>query len=387
MPDFIPGLELNHAFYWEAVRPILDAHYPGLPHAAGLVGYGSDVLGYDTPTSRDHMWGPRLMLFLAPEGFESAKSAIYETLRQHLPVTFRGYSTHFGRPDLTDNGTRVRAEVETGPVDPLIYFHTVDSFLRDELGVGAEQPLRAVDWLSFQEMRLLTVTGGRVYHDGLGLEAARRRFAYYPEPVWRAVLAAQWGLIGQEEAFVGRTHAVGDELGSRVVAARLAERLMRLCFLMEKTYAPYSKWFGTAFKRLKSAERMGPLLESALAAGDYAGREQGLAAAYRLAVELHNQLGITAPVEAVTRTYSGWHHYRVTGQEIPPGDPADTRPHQVIFADRVAGPIWDGIEDPEVRALRPLFGSVNQFLVESSPAVQSVPFCRAISEKLTGSSA
>lgn len=25
---FIPGLELSELFYWEAVRPILDAYYP-----------------------------------------------------------------------------------------------------------------------------------------------------------------------------------------------------------------------------------------------------------------------------------------------------------------------------------------------------------------------
>lgn len=54
---FIPGIELSRRFYAEAVRPILDAHYPGLPHAAAHV--GSDVLGYDTEMSTDHFWGRR----------------------------------------------------------------------------------------------------------------------------------------------------------------------------------------------------------------------------------------------------------------------------------------------------------------------------------------
>ncbi len=47
MPEFIPGLKLCEAFYWQAVRPILDAAFPGLAHTSALIGYGSDVLGYD----------------------------------------------------------------------------------------------------------------------------------------------------------------------------------------------------------------------------------------------------------------------------------------------------------------------------------------------------
>jgi hypothetical protein len=38
MPEFIPGLALNEAFYWQAICPILDRHYPYLPHAAARIG-------------------------------------------------------------------------------------------------------------------------------------------------------------------------------------------------------------------------------------------------------------------------------------------------------------------------------------------------------------
>ena len=63
---FIPGLELAGRFYREAVRPILDDAFPGLAHAAALIGSGSEVLGFDTAMSADHHWGPRAMLFLDP---------------------------------------------------------------------------------------------------------------------------------------------------------------------------------------------------------------------------------------------------------------------------------------------------------------------------------
>lgn len=380
MPEFISGLELNEAYYWEAVRPILDARFPGLPHSAALIGYGSDVIGFDTPVSRDHMWGPRLLLFLAPEEFEARKSAVYETLRRELPLEIRGYSTHFGAPDEADGGVRQNAFVESGPVDPLIFIHTVAGFWQEELGVDPFAPLDPSAWLALQEHRLLSLTAGKVYYDGLDLNAARARLAYYPHDVWLYLLAAQWALIGQEEAFVGRTAAVGDALGSRIVTARLVERLVRLCFLMERRYAPYSKWLGTAFRGLNCCARMGPLLEGALAAGSYAEREPFLAAAYTLAAELHNALGVTPPLETRTRTYSGWHRLRAGVAELASDDPANTRPHQVIFAGRFCDALNEAIRDPQVRALRPNLGSVNQFLVESSDALQSVAFGHAIKD-------
>ena len=61
---FIKGLELSELFYKEAVKPILDNNFPELTYSAALLGNGSDVLGFDTPQSMDHDWGPRLMLFL-----------------------------------------------------------------------------------------------------------------------------------------------------------------------------------------------------------------------------------------------------------------------------------------------------------------------------------
>ena len=67
MAHFIPGLELNRAFYREAVAPILAANFARLKYSAALIGYGSDVLGYDSERSTDHEWGPRLMLFLDDE--------------------------------------------------------------------------------------------------------------------------------------------------------------------------------------------------------------------------------------------------------------------------------------------------------------------------------
>ena len=59
MPEFLPGRELARAFYEEVVAGLVG----DIPHSAGFLGYGSDVLGYDTERSTDHGWGPRLQIF------------------------------------------------------------------------------------------------------------------------------------------------------------------------------------------------------------------------------------------------------------------------------------------------------------------------------------
>jgi hypothetical protein len=335
-------LELNRRFYQEVVAPILGSRFSDLPHAAALIGYGSDVLGFDTPMSTDHNWGPRLQLFLRPEDHQQHSAAIDKVLRQELPITFLGYPVNFGEPDWSDGGTQRMEPVSVGPVRHMIELVTVDEYFHKCLGVDPEEAPDAIGWLTLAEQALLEMTSGEVFHDGLGdLTAARARLAYYPRDVWLVRMAAQWKRIAQEEAFVGRCGDAGDDLGSRIVAARLVRELMRLAFLLERRYAPYSKWLGTAFARLACAPRLSPLFEAVLAGGDWQARQQPLAEAYELMARMHNALGVTPPVDPRPRLFFN-------------------RPFLVLFADRFVDALGDAVEDEALRTLPPI-GGVDQF--------------------------
>ena len=111
---FVPGLELSESLYWEGVRPVLDARFPGLAHAAARLEYGSDVLGFDTPQSMDHDWGPKLTLYLGEADHDRLAGEVDAALRSDLPRTIRGYPTHFSRHD---DGTAVMRHAESGPID------------------------------------------------------------------------------------------------------------------------------------------------------------------------------------------------------------------------------------------------------------------------------
>jgi hypothetical protein len=223
---------------------------------------------------------------------------------------------------------------------------TVADFLEWELGLRSLDSITVRDWLTFPEQKLLEVTAGAVYHDGLEqLEPLRQRLSYYPYDVWVYRLAAQWQRISQEEAFVGRCGDVGDELGARIVAARLVRDVMRLCFLLERRYAPYSKWFGTAFNRLECAGQLGPRLTDAMAASSWQDREGHLAEAYEAVARLQNTLALTDPLDPTPRRYHD-------------------RPYRVIHAERFANALAATIRDEELQHIIDavgLVGAVDQF--------------------------
>ncbi len=350
LPPFIPGLKLSQLYYQEAVKPLLEQHFPNLPYSAALIGYGSDVIGFDDIRSTDHMWGPRQVLFLPEEDFEAQKAAVTRALAEGLPPTFHGYSTHFSPAN--EEGTRWLVEHKSGPVDPLVEIWTIPAYFEKEIAWNTRRPLDLTDWLTFSEHKLLTLTSGGIWHDNLGLQAVREKLAYYPQDVWMYLLACQWMKIGQEEPFVGRTSEVQDEIGSRIITARMVQAVMHLCFLMERRYAPYSKWLGTAFKRLEMAPLVLPNLSGALEAADFHTREQHLCRAYEICAWKLNSLDLLPPVDARVKLFY-------------------ERPFKVINGGAIAEKILQAIPGERFRNLPGFVGSVNQFS-ESTDLVSDI---------------
>ncbi len=357
MPDFIPGNTLSKLYYREAVRPLLDAHFPGLPHAAASIGTGSDVQGFDTEMSTDHQWGPSVVLFL-PNGSIHLAEQIREVMSRHLPHHFRGYSTNFDdSPD--EAGTEVMKVRESGLLNHHVFPTTVRAFAMRHLAYDIDKPLDAADWLTFSSQKLLEMTMGEVHHDGFGeLTAFRERFHYYPHDVWLYLLSAGWQRIDQEQPLMSRAGQVGDELGSAIIGSRLVRDVMNLCFLMERHYAPYPKWFGMAFRQLKSAERLQPALWQVQTAPTWPAREAALVEACEYLAAAHNELGITAPLPDKASPFFG-------------------RPFMVIHASRFAEAICAQITDPFVAKLADgrLIGNIDQF--SDSTDLRSDPSKRA----------
>lgn len=322
-PQALDGRDLARAYYEQLVRPLLLSRWPSLPHAAGRLGTGSDVLGLDDETSRDHDWGLRLSLFVD----EAMTTQVRSFLGEALPETFLDLPTRF---------------VFTGQTqaDHHIDVDSVASFAVARLGFDPRLPMEPADWLSLTGQAVLEIIGGPVFADESGeLSAVRAALDGYPDDLWRYVVACGWLRVEEELPLMSRAGERGDDLGSRVIAARLVDVMIGLAFVLERRWAPYSKWRGTLFDALPCAVAVKPPLVAALGASDWRDRQRALGDALDGLLATQRRAGLPAPEPA----------------SLPFWDRPFLQPNEAIAAAVLAE-----VDDPVVRALPRGRGSIEQ---------------------------
>ena len=266
---------------------------------------------------------------------------ISQMLEERLPERFGEFPVRF--PATWDHSVSHKVEVAT-----------VADFAASRLGVDPARGLSVLDWLSVTGQSVLEVTAGPVFTDRTRtLASVRAMLAWYPPDVDRYVLAAGWQRLCQLLPMVGRTAEAGDELGSRLLSARLAGDLVWLAFALSRRWAPYAKWRGTVFRSLPVAARLGPLLDATAAPG-WRERENALAAACEMLLDIQRERGQPAPESAVIPFFD--RPYRTVDQAVPHG-------------------LLAGITDPHVARLPPMVGAIEQWA--DSTDVLSSPGRRA----------
>jgi hypothetical protein len=320
------GIGLARDYYEDVVAPVLLTRWPRLQYAAARLGSGSDVLGLDDEISRDHDWGLRLTLLVESDQI----GAVSSLLEEQLPPGYGGLPTRFALTH--DPIVRQRAEV-----------CTAEAFVASHLGLDATGAMTSLDWLCLTGQSLLEVTAGQVFRDDLGmLTGLRRKLAWYPGDVWRYVVAAEWIRLAEDLPLLGRAGQRGDDLGSRVIGARMVDTAMHLAFLLCRRWPPYPKWRGTVFTQLPVAGELLPPLTAVLAADDWTKRQQALAQALAVLGEAQRAAGLPSA-------------------EGIPTEPFFDRPFLGIRA-AVPDLLLGSVTDPLVRALPSGAGSVEQWV-------------------------
>lgn len=111
--------------------------------------------------------------------------------------------------------------------------------------------------------------------------------------------------------------------------------------MYKDTYAPYSKWFGTAFNKLNIYESIKTKINAALQANDLTERENNLVEAQALVADLHNASGLTDKVDYSIESYFG-------------------RDIKVIFADKFVDATVEKLKGTVFENI-PLIGTMSQF--------------------------
>lgn len=320
-PSFEGGIALARRYFDDVVAPVLDRL--SAPYAAARLGQGSDVLWLDDETSQDHDWGLRLQIFVD----DNMVDVMTATLDEHLPESYEGHPIRFAFSG---------QDVERLGIDVL----SPAQFAFDTLGFDPAGPITASDWLSVTGQAALEVTAGQVFvdHHG-GLTLLRDALIWYPDDIWLYVIACDWQRLDQELPLMARAGDRGDELGSRVIAARLVDITVHLAFTLCRRWQPYSKWRGSMFANLPVADQVAVPLRAVLSATDWQERDRALCRALDTLVSFQAEIGLPAPEKAT----------------VPFWD----RPYSQVTP-TVAPALIGLIGDPEVRGLPLGVGSVEQ---------------------------
>lgn len=253
------GLEIAKRYYLEYGAPMIKEQFPELEGiiAVGLVGSGSECMGYDDELSRDHDFEPSFIIFLPPEEVVDRRLAFrLERAYDKLPDEFMGLRRNKDVSFDTGRHGVMRAA----------------DFFRSKVG-DPEGELSLDRWLSIPEHYLLEATNGEIFRDDLGLVTdVRKKLAYYPEDIRLKKLAAALSIAEQASAYnYERLLSRGDGAAAQLAMYEYVKEVLSVIFLLERKYKPFYKW---QFRALNDSTTFAPLkedLESLLTTGNTVG--------------------------------------------------------------------------------------------------------------------
>ncbi len=234
------GLELSRKYYETYGKEMIEKVCPAAKNriAVGLVGQGSECLGYDDDISADHDYGPSFCMWLLREDYETYGQILAEAY-ERLPKDFCGVK---GRVVSAQGGGRVGVLC-------------IPDFYYSLCGI-TDVPKTNREWLWLQESRLNMVTNGAVFEDPLG-EFTRIReglLAYFPEDVRKKKIVSRLAFMAQSGQYnYARLMRRREYVGAQIALGDFIKNTCSVVHLLNKTYVPFYKWM---HRSLKDCERL-----------------------------------------------------------------------------------------------------------------------------------
>lgn len=222
------GLQLSRQYYDDLAKSIFESTFTSLMErvAIGLVGPGSECLGFDDEYSRDHDWGPGFCLWVTDADFKKYGQDLKECYDK-LPGEFLGFPPRKASPG------------ETGRTGPM----QIAGFYGRYTGLAA--PPRTVAEWDIPSANMGLCTNGEVFSDPLG-EFTRWRehlLGFYPEDLRLKKMADCCMHAGQSGQYNWQRGILRkDPFVIATAKNRFCTEIIQLIYLFNRQYAPYFKW-------------------------------------------------------------------------------------------------------------------------------------------------
>ena len=232
------GLDLSRKYYETYGKKMLEDGFKDcLPFiSAGLVGSGSEVLGFDDEVSRDHDFEPGFCIFIPDEKIMDRKTAFQlERAYAKLPEEFEG----FKRQKINPVGGARHGVIR------------LEDFLMEKIG-SRDGELDAYTWLRIPTQYLCEVTKGEIFYDGDGkFTAIREKLAMMPKDIRLKRLAGHLLLMSQSGQYNYRRMVEHKELsGAGMCIYEYVKHAVAAIYLLNNEYMPYYKWQLRGLKNL-----------------------------------------------------------------------------------------------------------------------------------------
>ncbi len=240
------GLDIAKEFYFRHGRPMLEELFSEVIDriAVGLVGEGSECLGFDDEISRDHDFEAGFCLWIT-EKDEQAFGFKLERAYAKLPKEFMGLR----RSILSPVGGNRHGVI------------TIESFYTRFLGAPTA-PDSTERWLYIPSASLASASNGEVFADPLGKfsEIRNTLLLGYPEDIRRKKLAAHTVLMAQAGQYnYSRCVSRGETGAAQLAIFEFVKHMISAIYLLNNRYEPFYKW---AYRGLAELPLMGNIGES-----------------------------------------------------------------------------------------------------------------------------
>ncbi len=242
------GLDISRAFYTQYGKPMLEEQFPDMVDriAVGLVGEGSECLGYDDEISRDHDFDAGFCLWITEEDADAWGFRL-ERAYARLPREFMGLKK--GR--LSPVGGNRHGVI------------TIEDFYTRHLGAPTA-PDTVARWLYTPASSLLAASNGEVFSDPLGAFSAVREVLHggYPEDIRRKKLAAHMVLAAQAGQYnYSRCLLRGETGAAQLAVLEFVKHIMSSIYLLNNRYEPFYKWVYRGLRELPILGHIGDALQ------------------------------------------------------------------------------------------------------------------------------